>query len=175
MADVYFKWLVDKVCRSNLSETHPENFDNNDIVFTTLYNRKFTYSIPMDANREADGLNLRTRFLDETGIRAYKFEGDCASLLEVLVALAIRCEDTIMGDTRKDRTYKWFWIMMDNMNIKGSKDESFINHAIDVMLNRTYNYDGTNGALFHVNNPRSDMRKTEIWYQMNWFLSQEYL
>lgn len=176
MADLYFKWLVDKVCRNNLSETHPESFEKNDVVFTTLYNRLFEYDkISLDSNRESDAIELRHRFMEESNIRTYYFENDIPSVLEVLVALSLRCEETIMGDMKTDKTYKWFWLMINNLDIKGCKDESYIQHALDVFLNRTYNFDGTNGGLFHVKNPRNDLRKTEIWYQMCWFLSENYV
>lgn len=176
MADLYFKWLVDKVCRSNLSETHSESFENNDVVFTLLYNRIFTYDkVVMDSNRAADALELRDRFMMESGIVSYYFENDEPSILEVLVALALRCEETIMGDLKVDRTYKWFWLMINNLGIRSCKDESYIQHALDVFIKRTYNFDGTDGGLFHVNNPRNDLRKTEIWYQMCWYLSENYV
>ena len=166
--NLYFSWLVNKVCRSNIQY----GFENNAIMLNALHDRIFTSDIFMDKNRVCDALELRERFKQETGHRVYRFESDDVSVLEVLVALSIRCEETIMGDGSKDNSYKWFWIMIDNLDIRGCNDTGYIEHVLDVFINRTYNYDGTGGALFHVEEPRKDMRKTEIWYQMCWYLNQ---
>ena len=98
----YFEWLCQKVT-------------NDDSVTRGLYRKllmelhtiKFVYSVPLDRNRAADGVGLRDRFaLEITHNDFTKIEeitsniiGDC-SVLEMMVALVLRCEETIMDDTR---------------------------------------------------------------------------
>lgn len=166
--DLYFSWLVSKVCHG----TGRESYEHNKLILDILSQRVFTSPVFLDKNRVYDGLELRTRFLNETDRRTYAFGSSDASILEVLIALAIRCEESLMGDNKKDNTRKWFWLMIDNLDIRGCTDEFYIDHVLNVFINRTYNYDGTGGGLFHVNEPRNDMRKTEIWYQMCWYLNQ---
>ena len=68
-----------------------------------LDNINFTYSIPFDENRFNDGQDLRYRFGYENNIAGYDIDemsfrkGPC-SILEMMVALAIKCEENFMSD-----------------------------------------------------------------------------
>lgn len=131
-----------------------------------LHNTEFTYSIPKDQNRAEDGVDLRHRF-------GYESNDPC-SVLEMMVALAIRCEETIMDDTKfGDRTSQWFWGMIANLGLNGMVDARFdrpyVRDAVSRFLNREYDRDGR-GGLFRVRNCDRDMRKVEIWYQLCWYL-----
>lgn len=135
-----------------------------------LNNKKFTYTIPLDENRALDGLNLRWRFADEAG---YYIKGDC-SVLEMMVALSLKCEEQIMSDDDiGNRTGRWFWEMIDNLGLESMYDDNFdkvySDEVIYRFLNREYKPNG-DGGLFRVNNRREDLRKVEIWYQMCWYL-----
>ena len=136
----------------------------------------------MDQNREVDGQYLRIRFAD-----AYNYsENDIndildgpASVLEMMVALAFRCEDEIMhDDDYGDRTSQWFWTMICNLDIDDMNNfnfnDNYVEQRVAIMLNREYNYNGTDGALFHVMNPRKDLKDVDIWYQMQWYLVERY-
>ena len=166
----YFEWLWNFTkCRG-----HSQNRK----IITLLHNIEFRYSIPMDANREEDGLDLRYRFITEVGIpknyqEVYGYlDGPC-SVLEMMIALAIRCEESIMDDPDiGDRTSEWFWLMMKNLGLDYMSDRKFdrdiAEEKISIFLDRRYKRNGE-GGLFVVNG-RRDLRKVEIWYQMCWYL-----
>lgn len=166
----YFEWLWNFIkCRG-----HSQNRK----IITLLHNIEFRYSIPMDANREADGIDLRYRFITEVGIpknyqEVYGYlDGPC-SVLEMMIALAIRCEESIMDDPDiGDRTSEWFWLMMKNLGLDYMSDRKFdrdiAEEKISIFLDRRYKRNGE-GGLFVVNG-RRDLRKVEIWYQMCWYL-----
>lgn len=166
----YFEWLWNFTkCRG-----HSQNRK----IITLLHNIEFRYSIPMDANREEDGVDLRYRFMTEVGIpknyqEVYGYlDGPC-SVLEMMIALAIRCEESIMDDPDiGDRTSEWFWLMMKNLGLDYMSDRKFdrdiAEEKISIFLDRKYKRNGE-GGLFVVNG-RRDLRKVEIWYQMCWYL-----
>lgn len=166
----YFEWLWNFTkCRG-----HSQNRK----IITLLHNIEFRYSIPMDANREEDGIDLRYRFITEVGIpknyqEVYAYlDGPC-SVLEMMIALAIRCEESIMDDPDiGDRTSEWFWLMMKNLGLDYMSDRKFDRYIaeekISIFLDRKYKRNGE-GGLFVVNGGR-DLRKVEIWYQMCWYL-----
>ena len=166
----YFEWLWNFTkCRG-----HSQNRK----IITLLHNIEFRYSIPMDANREEDGIDLRYRFITEVGIpknyqEVYGYlDGPC-SVLEMMIALAIRCEESIMDDPDiGDRTSEWFWLMMKNLGLDYMSDRKFdrdiAEEKISIFLDRKYKSNGE-GGLFVVNG-RRDLRKVEIWYQMCWYL-----
>ena len=166
----YFEWLWNFTkCRG-----HSQNRK----IITLLHNIEFRYSIPMDANREEDGIDLRYRFVTEVGIpknyqEVYGYlDGPC-SVLEMMIALAIRCEESIMDDPDiGDRTSEWFWLMMKNLGLDYMSDRKFDRNVaeekISIFLDRRYKRNGE-GGLFVVNG-RRDLRKVEIWYQMCWYL-----
>ena len=166
----YFEWLWNFTkCRG-----HSQNRK----IITLLHNIEFRYSIPMDANREEDGIDLRYRFITEVGIpknyqEVYGYLDSPCSVLEMMIALAIRCEESIMDDPDiGDRTSEWFWLMMKNLGLDYMSDRKFdrdiAEEKISIFLDRRYKRNGE-GGLFVVNG-RRDLRKVEIWYQMCWYL-----
>ena len=93
----------------------------------------------------------------------------------MMIALSIRCEEHIMDDPDVgDRTGQWFWNMLVSLGLGSIDDRKFDRYLVDDVLerflNREYKRNGE-GGLFTVNNGR-DMRQTEIWYQMNYYLRE---
>ena len=167
----YFEWLYALVCDDGGSE-----YTSFRRLLTLLHDIEFIYSIAKDANRAEDGLNMRYRFAYEhAGIRnaeAY-LTGPC-SVLEMMVALALRCEENIMDDPAMgNRTGEWFWRMMHTMGLNGMTDVYFNKtKAEDIVyrfLERRYEPDGK-GGLFRIKNCVRDLRDVEIWYQLCWYL-----
>lgn len=166
----YFEWMFDLVCR----DKHSKDFSYRKLLMH-LHNRPFVYSIPKDKNRAADGVDLRYRFALFKGygdLSAY-LTGPC-SVLEMMVALAIRCEENIMDDTNfGDRTAQWFWEMAVNLGLgpmlDGQYDRDFVDNCLTRFMNREYSPDGE-GGLFRIRNTSCDLRTVEIWYQLCWYL-----
>ena len=170
----YFDWMYRLVC----SERRYSKGRSYRKLLSYLHHVEFTYTIPMDGNRAEDGVDLRYRFgyensYDERMIASYVDDRPC-SVLEMMIALAFRCEEHIMDDPDiGNRTGKWFWGMIDNMGLGDMSDSRFdecaADDAVTRLLDRDYDRDGA-GGLFTVENCRHDLRTVDIWYQMSWYL-----
>lgn len=166
----YVNWLIDRIDASD--------YDQLAIV---LFNIDYYWSpdIPMDSNRNDDGIYLRQIYMEETGkaIDAVLPVG-YSTVLEMLIAFA---ERTNFVTSEVYDANHWFMMFLDNLDI-GWYDYNYVNanginpddiyNKINHFMNREYNYDGTNGGLFHVNRPPSDLRDTELWYQMQFWNRQ---
>lgn len=169
--DDYFEWLYDLVCENRYGASVSYRK-----LFTALHNTIFWYDIQKDSNRAADGADLRARYGDENHIlnAPELIEGPC-SVLEMMIGLAVRCEETIMDDTAYgDRTAQWFWGMVNNLGLGGMTDDIFdkeyVEDVIHKLLIHDYAEDGR-GGLFTVRDCPYDMRNLEIWNQLCFYLN----
>lgn len=167
----YHSWLCDKV-------KTPRS-----VLYSKLLNKLDTidyfYMFLEDSNRDADGIDLRYRFgyennYEDSLIASYIDIRPC-SVLEMMVALALRCEESIMGDPDYgNRTGLWFWKMIENLGLSNMVDsvynDIYVEKVIERFLNRKYDADGK-GGLVVIPNCAFDLRKVEIWYQMMWYLN----
>lgn len=163
----YFAWLYQLVCGNRYS-----NHISYKSLLTYLYDTDFRYSILRDENRAEDGLELRHRFEYEYDYYP-DVNGPC-SVLEMIVALAIRCEETIMDDPHiGNRTSQWFWVMITNLGLGSMNDSRFdgrvVKDIIERFLDREYEPDGS-GGLFKIQDCEYDLRDVEIWHQLCWYL-----
>lgn len=169
----YFNWMYDLVCDDKRASYRK--------LLQYLHEREFVYTIELDSNRAEDGTDLRYRFAyshryrDPAMIADYLDDGPC-SVLEMMIALAIRCEEHIMDDPDiGNRTEQWFWTMITNLGLDSMSDAKFnecrVTQAVDRFLNREYKENGE-GGLFTVKRRREDLRTAEIWYQMCWYLDE---
>lgn len=162
----YFEWLLEKV-----------DFDNDhcgyEELLRYLHSVEFTSRIPKDENRVIDGLNLRDEFMCDRNIDGY-IEGPC-SVLEMLVAFSIRIEMDITGDPGNDDLSRWFWVMLDNLGLLKYDDRHFdeeeVEEIVNIFLERKYSRDGR-GGLFPLFHPKTNQRETELWYQMQRYLTE---
>lgn len=169
----YFDWMVDLVCGDKRYSTI-----SYDKLLMQLHDITFIYTIPIDRNRAEDGADLRWRFVcerdhrDQTDDILEILDGPC-SVLEMMIALAIRCEEGIMDDPDiGDRTGQWFWGMITNLGLGSMTDDrydkQFVEDIVSKFLYREYEPDGK-GGLFRVRG-RGDLRTVNIWYQLSWYL-----
>lgn len=166
----YFDWMCKIV---NCGDRYVELLNDLDSI-------DFYYDLPMDANRYEDGINLRYRFGREVGYDDRQIASaidirDC-SVLEMMVALSIKCEERIMHDDDEgDRTSVWFWSMIKSLGLDDQTsdriDHGFIGIIVKKFMNRSFRRDGK-GGLFTVTDKRKDMRDLDIWYQMHAYLEE---
>lgn len=165
ISEEYFEWMFDVVC----GERFHKDISYRKLL-TYLHEREFTYIIPRDANRAEDGIYLRYRFAYDLLDDPRRELGGPCTVFEMMVALAIRCEETIMDDPDKgDRTGQWFWGMIVNLGLGAMTDDVFdirvVESIIDRFLSRNYEPNGK-GGLFTIRNYDTDLREMEIWNQL---------
>ena len=167
----YFDWMIDLVNANR----GPKEISYIKLL-TYLHNTEFTYLILRDRNRAEDGIDLRYRFgLIRKHPEYPEYLSGPSSVLEMMIALAIRCEECIMDDPAYgNRTSQWFWGMIVSLGLGGMTDAIFdrdyVEECLTRFLNREYERNGK-GGLFTVKGTRRDMRKMEIWYQLNAYLN----
>lgn len=118
----YYKWLVGKA-------DIPSEYS---VLAKYLFETKYVWTNPMDANLAEDGKSLRLHYFNETGERLDVFK-DC-TVLEMIVALAERIETDIVGIPGDMHPEKWIKIMLVNLGLSD-------------MTNRRFDFDYANSCL----------------------------
>lgn len=167
----YFEWMYNLMCEGRFAKTITYRH-----LFTFLHETEFIYFIPHDENRAEDGIDLRYRFClhHDCEDLEYCLDGPC-TVLEMMVALAIRCEERIMSDPEKgDRTAQWFWSMIRSLGLGSMTDYNYnewlVNDVVTRFLEREYDPDGK-GGLFTIKRWNRDARDAEIWHQLMAYLN----
>lgn len=168
----YFNWLCGLIDNRRFGK---------DVSYIQLLSHlddiPFRYTFELDENRYNDGISLRKRFASDHGFEpgyfAQVFTTPC-SVFEMMVALALRCEETIMDNPAMgNRTGQWFWGMIVSLGLGHMSDErydeEYIDYVVDKFLNRDYAPNGK-GGLFTVRNTEIDLRRVEIWRQLMAYL-----
>lgn len=169
----YYEWLCSKINDADFNTSHYTK------LLQRLYISEFTWSVEEDENRAVDGLCLRTDFASESGVDPFDVKlviGHPCSILEMMVALACRCENQIMEDLFVGPRFgRWFRVMITSLGLRYETDEyydeNYVDYILTSFLNREYNEDG-DGGLFRIRESNVDMRQMEIWYQMNVYLRE---
>lgn len=163
----YYEWMCDKI------EPHIKlRGISYKKLLRHLHDVEFFYILEGDENREQDGIDLAKRYAIEKGIP--DFSEDHCSVLEMMVALAVRMEEQFMYDSELgDRTSVWFWEMIRNLGLKFVTDDRYdptlIDNALSIFMNRMYKPNGE-GGLFIVEDCYYDLTEVEIWLQANWYI-----
>lgn len=172
----YFDWVYELVC----GKWEPRNLSFR-YLLQFLYDTDFLPDNEMDENRAVDGTNLRGRFMDEhpdiPGNNVnIALRGKECSMLEMMVALALRCEEQIMEDPNAGyRAGQWFWNMVVSLGLAAMDDNRFHRSRAEFVMERfrrrDYQPNGA-GGLFTLQNPKEDMRTLDIWYQMMAYINE---
>lgn len=167
----YFEWLLDIIGGSCGYRK----------MLSTLFDIDYYWVVKFDDDRVKDGYLLRKTYLGFIGSDGV-IEGNI-SVLEVMIALAISCEDTIMHDRDiGDRTPNWFWMMCSNLKITGTRfgdqhynrfTEEEVRVIIDNMLARRYGDDGK-GSMFPCVKSVPNFSNLNLWLQLNQYLLEKY-
>ena len=174
LEEQYFGWLITKIANERVYPRYKR-------LFKTLYSTRFRYEQmkPFDIERAKDGKSMRYLFErkmddylhDVSGREFIEFEESPINMLEMIVALAVRIEDSMMGsESEGDRTSQWFWEMISNLGIGAMSDIQFNQNEYDRCMTNFFNYSydpNGKGCMF-----RSEkftifqMSEKDIWYQM---------
>lgn len=167
----YFEWMYNIVCGDRFPKEHSYRK-----LLMQLHSTEFVWSISRDRNRAENGIGMRFRYSYEhagTDDAERYLTGPC-SVLEMMVALALQCEETLMDDPAYgNRTGQWFWGMIKSLGLGTMTDDRFdrryVEDVIDRFLKREYEPNGK-GGLFTIKNCAEDLREVEIFYQLCWYL-----
>ena len=173
--NAYFEWMHDLVNMNRYSKTFSYRR-----LLMYLHNTPFVSVMRQDESRAQDGAYLRYRFasmqVHEDLIASVKddLRGPC-SVLEMMVALAIYCEESIMDDAQfGDRTGQWFWGMITSLGLGAMTDDRFdrryVEEVVTRFLDRDYEPNGR-GGLFTIKDCDYDLRTVEIQWQLCWYLN----
>lgn len=176
VSDDYFEWLIARISKSEIQIKEDGDMSFRKLL-DYLHHCEFKWSIPKDENRNIDGMELRYKFVryfgfEELNITEYLPDGN-ASMLEMMVALAIRMEVDIAGDeTYGDRTNQWFWHMIMSLGLGGQWGSNFDKDEVDECLERFYTHqidDKGFGTLFRFKH--DNYADKEIWWQVTHYLN----
>lgn len=172
ITELYFNWM----CELAIPDYSKRNSYSE--LLDALNELIFYYKIPLDENRLVDGVELRYIFARNQGLpdeilNKYLAPDSC-SVLEMMVALALRTEESIMYDPDVgNQLPNWFMEMIFSLKLENMTNSNFyieyVEERIDILLRNDYEPNGV-GGLFTIDNPRRDLRQVEIWYQMCWYV-----
>lgn len=158
----YFNWLARQI---NLQGEHIG-------LYRCLHSREFFWDVPNDDNRLVDGMEVRKRWYANRGAVAPE---NWPSVLEVIVALSQRLEFQAGGYAQE-----WAAQLIRNLGLDKyedpitSRDEEKISEALDALIFRTYERNGS-GGFFPLRHTEHDQTKIEIWYQMAEYIREHHL
>lgn len=154
----YFDWL----CMIDI----PDGYRRSDysMLLNLLMNTEFHWVVPRDENRAKDGLELRDIYEQETGEWCDAY-GSC-SVLEMLTALAIRCNDEIMyNPDDPKRADIWFWMFIENLGLAVFKNENSHPQPQTAILRILNSH-----KMFSFPEQPPNFDKMELWCQLNHYL-----
>lgn len=161
---MYLYWLLTEKCNLAIDEVKSGRS-----VYQSLLNIPFQYILERDENRALDGLDLRWEYND--GNEITNLPEDC-SVLEMMVALAIRITDEYISDMNDSSPRDFFLEMIDNLGLF-YRDRNTIREIVEDWMNREYDWDGS-GSPFPLRYPVHDQREVEIWSQAMEYLDENY-
>lgn len=163
----YFGWL----CMIGM----PDGFERSKYssLLKTLMDTEFLWILSRDENRAEDGLEMRSLYEEETG-EGCQADGPC-SVLEMLIALSIRCDQELMYDPEdENRADKWFWMILENLGLTEFTDKKYdeedVLWILSQWMDRNYGHDGR-FCPFFIPKTATRFRRTELWNQLNWYLN----
>jgi hypothetical protein len=173
MEKSYIDWLLQKI-------DNPRNQDYEDL-FAILWEQEFYSLVDNDSNRAEDGLSLRKMWERKTRQRLILGP---PRVLEVLIYLAMRARDVLYDGDFTISVDALFWEFLTNLGLDFYNNKKFEGYThddnrldvidiLDKWLKREFQRNGK-GGVFPLKNPKKDQRDEELWYQMNYYLMENY-
>lgn len=174
----YFDWLL-MMCENSYE---PGGAGTHKLLLRKLYDLEFYATLDRDNDRISHGLDLRNKY---DNYRMYPWEDKerykPCSVLEVMISMCDYLETHIMSnELYGNRFGKWFWTMVENAGLSFLDDKSYtfdaddyITMVINRICDRRYEANG-DGSFFPLREPRKDMRDVDLWYQMQWYITENF-
>lgn len=158
------------------------------ILSRLLHTIDFVWSVPNDDNRIGDALQRRKEYMDRYGY-SEALKRKPASVFEVLVSIVYRMLYLMYGEERGLSASKLYLELLTNLELseftdgmflrtkKLKKLEAEVRVKVSKMMYRKYTISGRGGLFPLKRSPRKhgiDLRKTELWYQMMYYLEENY-
>lgn len=170
---LYLKWLYEKVSITQRDYLR---------LIETLHRQSFVWFDLNEESRREDAILLREDFASEMGGDPERLPP--VSVLEILIILAKHLSDMTSGEEYEQTEAQSFWEMIDNMGLSDFDDEYLdyifddgslgeIEGIIHNFLHRHYGRDGRGGP-FYVENRKINMKKHNLWYQLNIYVTEKY-
>lgn len=163
----YYIWLTDRI--------DFDSHDNYSKLVEYLFSKNYIWKIWTDENRNADGINLREKFKDETDYLDYSSLVRPCSVLEMLIAFAERINVDVMDEEYS--TSYWFWLMLNNLGFKECTDDNFdaekVDSTLNIWMNREFDRDGK-GGIFPQISGKTNQKNLEYWFQMQQYISERF-
>lgn len=161
----YFDWLYFTIKRNNRRKFRK--------LLSFLHTIPFKYTVDYDENRAIDGTTLRWYFVDDGNSDEILSWKEPCTVLEMLIALAMKMESLMEKPGEETGAERWFWLMLSNLDLDWMNDSKFdkgyILERVNMFMDRRYESDG-NGNIIYIPETRDDLRDVEIWYQTCWYL-----
>ena len=184
----YFNWLLEKV----ENEYEPGGAGSHRLLLRKLYEIEFYATLERDNDRLYDGLDMRNGydnyiqegfgyFVGKDYILTEAQRNAPCSVLEMMVGMCEYFENHVMSnDIYGNRFGKWFWMMLENAGLTFLNDASYTHEADDYIASvirricdRRYEANG-DGSFFPLRNPKRDMRTVDLWYQLQWYVTENF-
>ena len=162
----YFKWLRELV------ECDDTKYGD---LMVYLFKKEFYWTVAMDENRAEDGKALRDLYSERhPRAKEIDFRQDPCSVLEMMIALARRWQVDILSEDGSEKGFSNnFWEILRNLKLDIYDNSHFsgpeVEQILTKLLDRDYDSKGV-GSMFPVKNCTVDMKKTEVWYQLQAYL-----
>ena len=182
LREMYWDWLLDKI------EYKKIDLDEYSLLLKEMFRTNFIWfddpsEIAMDENRAKDGKYLRCMFDLDSGYHIYDYFEDIGkdcSVLEMILALAIRIENEIMGYGTEEYG-KWFWAMISNLGLKRYRNNAFDEVKVRRILNdfiwrkrECFLFKPGEKIYTKTYTNIHDFKNLEIWEQMSIWLNEKY-
>ena len=168
----YNQWLLEKI--HGYDVRYADYSRLLDKLFYIPYRYK-SYETGTDKDRYRDGMALRQNYSETTGDFYISGWNKECSVLEMLIALAIKIDWGLMGIPNEDKAYWWFWLMLRNLGLQRMDndrfDEFYISQTIEGWLDRDISYNGK-GGIFPLRFADTDQRYESTWKQMNNYIQE---
>lgn len=172
--DPYFDWLC---IRIGIDPRNPKR--NYGKMVTMLHGINYIPAMEMDENRASDGLQLRVEFMNMHGPYGSATNRGPCTLLEFLIALAMKMNFLMGGEDNRHHTEWYFWRLMRHLGLRKFTDdywdfydgEVHVEDAADRIINRKIEPNG-DGGLFPLRGKYEDQRYCEVWRQMQYWLNE---